>query len=123
MVKGIGIDVVEIGRVGEMLDRWGSRFLEKIFTEREISYVESKVNPAQHLAARFAAKEAFAKAAATGMNGGFRWKDIEVSNVESGKPTIVLYGNSRKLFGECRIFVSITHSALVASAVVIIEKL
>ena len=76
MVKGIGIDVVEIKRIREIMDKWGDKFLKKVFTEREISYAQSKINPAQHFAARFAAKEAFAKAAATGWKGSFRWKDI-----------------------------------------------
>src|SRR5215510_414218 len=97
MIVGIGIDVVEISRMKRAVDSWGDVFLNKIFTRDELTYAHSKKNPTPHIAARFAVKEAVAKALATGWSGGFRWKDVEVENDDSGKPTVALYGNVKNL--------------------------
>ena len=122
MIEGVGVDVVEIQRVQRTIDGWGSRFLNRIFTTRELSYAQSKKNPAHHFAARFAVKEAVAKALATGWSGGFRWRDIEVENDVAGKPSVVLYGQMKQLLRASRVFVSISHSENVVVAFALIEK-
>jgi holo-[acyl-carrier protein] synthase len=122
MVEGLGVDVVEIDRVKSVVDRWGDHFLRKIFTDKEIAYSLSKRNSVQHLAARFAVKEAVAKALATGWQGGFRWKDIEVGNDASGKPTVALGGELGTRLAGANIHVSISHSDSVVVGVAIVER-
>jgi len=121
VIVGIGIDVVEINRMRELIERWGERFFEKVFTEREIEYASSKADGTQHYAGRFAVKEAVAKALSTGWSSGFRWKDVEVTNDDSGKPSVQLYGNVKNLLKESKVFVSISHSENVIVAMAIIE--
>ncbi len=122
MIEGIGVDVVELGRLQEAVGAWGDRFLQKIFTRRELLYARSKRDPLPHIAARFAVKEAVAKALATGWSGGFRWKDVEVENDPSGKPSVVLYGHIKEILAGSRILVSISHSENVVVAFAVIEK-
>ena len=122
MIEGIGVDVVEIQRIQEVITTWGDRFLQKTFTETELAYAHSKANPVPHIAARFAVKEAVAKALATGWSGGFRWKDVEVRNDESGKPSVILYGKVKEILKESRIMVSLSHSDTVVVAFAVIES-
>lgn len=122
MIEGVGVDVVEIPRMQRVIDTWGSAFLKKIFTNNELKYAQSKKNPTPHIAARFAVKEAVAKALTTGWSGGFRWKDVEIINDTSGKPTIVLYGNVKELLKGSRVLVSISHSEKVVIGFALIEK-
>jgi holo-[acyl-carrier protein] synthase len=122
MVQGIGVDIIEIDRIREMIERHGDRFLLKIFTETEIEYCRSKKIPFQHYAARYAAKEAFSKAIATGWRGEFRWRDIEVSNNEFGQPSITLYGKLADRLGTDKVLISMSHSDNTVIAFVIIEK-
>ena len=122
MIEGIGVDVVEIGRMQKTIEAWGNTFLGKVFTDAEISYAGSKKHPVQHIAARFAVKEAVAKALATGWNGGFRWKDVEVINDVSGRPSVNVSGNVRKLLRSARILISISHSESIVVACAVIEK-
>lgn len=120
MIEGIGVDIVEISRIRETIERWQDYFLRKIFTEGEIRYCYSKKNSYQHFAARFAAKEAVAKALATGWSGGFRWKDVEVINDESGKPSVVLYGHIRKMLTGNKILLTMSHTGDVVIAFALI---
>ncbi|MCF8240281.1 MAG: holo-ACP synthase [Melioribacteraceae bacterium] len=99
MVFGVGIDIIEIERIKKSVDKFEELFLNKLFTESEIEYCLSKKNKYQHLAARFAAKEAIAKALATGWSKGFRWKDIEIINELNGLPKVTLYGALQKFLG------------------------
>ena len=122
MIEGVGVDVVEIRRLQRAIDQWGNFFLHKIFTDRELAYAQSKKNPLPHIAARFAVKEAVAKALSTGWSGGFRWKDVEVENNPSGKPSVVLNGQVKDLLKGSRILVSISHSENVVVAFAVIEK-
>ncbi len=122
MIKGIGVDVVEISRFQQAIDRWGDLFLHKVFTEREFAYSQSKKNQAQHFAARFAVKEAMSKAISTGWSGGFRWKDVEVENDAAGKPSVILDGNIKKILAGKRIHVSISHSENIVVAFAVIEE-
>ena len=122
MVEGIGVDVVEIPRIEKTIARWGNVFLKKIFTDREIEYAQARKNTAHHIAGRFAVKEAVAKALTTGWSGGFRWKDVEVENSPSGKPSVILHGNAKKRLSGSIIQISISHSERVVIACAIIER-
>jgi|ERR1041385_3232123 holo-[acyl-carrier protein] synthase len=122
MIEGIGVDVVEINRIQRSINEWGVVFLNKVFTEHELSYAQSKKNATHHIAARFAVKEAVAKALATGWSGGLRWKDIEVKNDASGKPSVILYGHVKNLLKGSKVLVSISHSDSVVVAMAVIES-
>ncbi len=122
MVKGIGVDIIEISRIRKSVETLGETFLSKVFTEREIAYCAAKMNRYQHLAARFAAKEAVSKALSTGWAGEFRWKDVEVMNDPSGQPHITLYGKLGERLASSTLFVSLSHSESHVVAVVLIEE-
>jgi holo-[acyl-carrier protein] synthase len=120
-VSGIGIDLVEVSRIREMLEKHGPRFKERTFTSGEIAYCDSCADPAMHYAARFAAKEAAAKALGTGLwNEGVTWTDIEVSREEHGKPVLVLHGAAKKHAGDTACLVSLTHTRELAMAQVLL---
>ena len=121
MIRGIGVDIIEIERVGKAIQRTEGVFRDKVFTENESVYCESKSNPAQHFAARFAAKEAVSKALATGWSGAFRWKDVEVVNEPSGLPRIQIYGSLVETLSGTSIHLSLSHSDTHVVAMVIIE--
>ncbi len=121
MVFGIGIDIIEIERIAKSVERFGDRFLNKIFTQRELDYSLAKANKNQHLAARFAAKEAIAKALATGWSKGFRWKDIDIYNEKSGLPKVELKGNLKNFLGDNKLLqISMSHSENYVTCVAII---
>jgi holo-[acyl-carrier protein] synthase len=125
MIVGTGIDIAEVPRIREAIERHGERFLKRIFTEGEIQYCESKANRVERYAARFAAKEAGMKAIGTGWNHGVRWRDIEVARNPGGRPTLVLHGKAAEFaakLGATNIAVSLTHTAEQAFAQVILEK-
>ena len=124
MVLGLGTDLIETNRVQESISRHGERFLERIFTSGEIEYCLRKKNSAESFAARFAAKEAGAKALGTGISRGVSWKEFEVRREASGRPTLHLSGRARELaeaMGVKRMQVSLTHSREFAMAVVVAE--
>lgn len=111
MVIGIGIDIIEIERITQSIDRFGEKFLNKVFTQVELEYCMGKKNKYQHLAARFAAKEAVAKALSEGWDGGFNWKDIEIYNELSGKPSVKLYGKLGEYLGQDKsLKITMSHS-------------
>lgn len=118
---GIGIDLVEVPRIRELLERHGQRFKERTFTAGEIAYCDSCADPAMHYAARFAAKEAVAKALGTGLWAeGVVWTDIEVVRGEHGRPSILLHNAARKHANEGTCLVSLTHTKELAMAQVIL---
>ena len=124
MITGIGIDVIQNERIRGSIQRFGDRFLNRIYTEGEMEYCKKCANPEIHYAARFAAKEAAFKALGTGWAAGVKWKDIEVERLPSGKPELHLHGEAltrAKSMGTQRFFVSLTHDQLVSCAVVIFE--
>ena len=99
MIVGMGTDLVEIERIERSIDRFGERFLERIYSPAEIAYCQSKKNFAESFAARFAAKEAGAKALGTGISWGVSWHEFEVLREPSGKPSLVLSGRAAQLEG------------------------
>jgi holo-[acyl-carrier protein] synthase len=124
MIVGIGVDIVEVGRVKELLARYRDRFVRRVFTEAEARYAGRSVREAERLAGRFAAKEAVLKAFGTGKSHGILWRDVETVRGAMGKPEVRLYGkafNYMKKLGGNRIHVSITHDGGKAVAFVIIE--
>jgi holo-[acyl-carrier protein] synthase len=122
MICGLGIDLVEIARMEELLARWQMRFLEKIFTAEEIAQCERRGHRAASYAARFAAKEACAKALGTGWDRDFSWKDFSVRNDASGRPLPCLSSRLKARLAECRVHLSLSHTEHYATAVVIFEK-
>jgi holo-[acyl-carrier protein] synthase len=122
MIEGIGVDIIEVDRMKQTVEEYGEAFLRKVFTPTELKYSRTKKNVHHHLAARFAAKEAFSKALATGWSGPFRWRDVEVSNDRRGKPSIMVKGRMKKELEEKQILLSISHSERAVVAVVLIEK-
>src|SRR6202522_4845658 len=92
MILGTGVDLAEVHRIRASVDRFGDRFVRRIYTAAEIAYVERKANRYERYAARFAAKEAGMKAIGTGWKRGVTWLDFEVANLPSGKPTLRLHG-------------------------------
>lgn len=124
MILGIGTDLAEVARIRHSIERFGERFVNRIYTDGERSYAASKANSAERFAARFAAKEAGMKAIGTGWNLGVTWKDFEVVNERSGRPALRLSGVARAVaerLGVKRTSVSLTHTCDVAMAVVILE--
>lgn len=121
-VIGLGLDLVEISRIEQSLQRFGLRLLEKILTANERQNSDKK--PAR-IAARFAAKEALVKALGTGFSHGINLQDIEVQSLKSGQPKIMLTGQAQKYaeqLGITKIHLSLTHTKNYASAVVVLES-
>ena len=124
MLLGTGVDLVEVGRIAHSIERFGERFLNRVFTPGEIAYCSGKRNQAESFAARFAAKEAGAKALGTGMNFGVTWREIEVGRLPSGRPSLKLSGRALSVaqhLGVRLISLSLTHTVGSAMAMVIME--
>jgi holo-[acyl-carrier protein] synthase len=125
MLVGTGIDIVEIERIAKSIERYGDRFLEKIFTPGEIAYCSKKKNFAESFAARFAAKEAGAKALGTGIQHGVTWKELEVQRLPGYRPTLHLTGRAQEFanrLGATHVSLSLTHTAVLAMASVQLEN-
>jgi holo-[acyl-carrier protein] synthase len=124
MIVGTGVDIVEVPRVAATLARFGERFLNRVFTEAEIRYCDSKLNRAERYAARFAAKEAGLKAIGTGLRGGISWRELEISREPGGRPTLAFHGTAAKYaaqLGARRTSLSLSHTEQHAIAHVILE--
>ena len=125
MIVGTGVDLAEVERIRAAIERYGARFVGRIYTPGEIAYVERKANRYERYAARFAAKEAGMKAIGTGWKRGVRWRDFEVANLPTGRPTLKLHGRAAEFAGRLgvsSISLSITHTADLAMAHVILES-
>ena len=125
MILGTGVDIAEVPRIRASIERFGERFLHRIFTEGEIRYCEAKAGRFESYAARFAAKEAGMKALGTGWNHGVRWRDIEVVRPKGQRPTIQFHGQAATIatrLGTKNIALSLTHTAEQALAHVILES-
>jgi holo-[acyl-carrier protein] synthase len=125
MIVGTGIDIAEVPRIEQSIARFGLRFLQRIFTEGEICYCDSKANRTERYAARFAAKEAAMKALGTGWSHGVRWRDCEVVRLPGGRPTIKFHGKAGEIatgLGVKNAALSLSHTAEQAIAQVILES-
>ncbi len=123
MIYGVGIDLVKIERMKGVVEKWGQRFLNKVFTKEEISYCYDKKDPYLSLAARFAAKEALVKA--IGSAGPVSLTDIEVVNIDTGKPFIKINGKLKDFFKEKsikRAHLSLSHEHEYGVACVVLEQ-
>ncbi|HPC60863.1 MAG TPA: holo-ACP synthase [Verrucomicrobiota bacterium] len=124
MVLGLGIDIIEVGRIQASYEKFGERFLNRILHPNEISYSLSHKTPGPFLAARFAAKEAISKAFGTGIGAQLGWRDMEVARRESGEPYVILHDNGLKLLrerGAHSVRLSLSHTRDYAAAVAILE--
>lgn len=125
MILGTGIDIAEVPRIRESIERFGQRFLHRIFTEGEIAYCERKASRFESYAARFAAKEAGMKALGTGWSRGVRWRDIEVVRPKGQRPILQFHGEAAAIaakLGTINIALSLTHTSEQALAHVILEN-
>src|SRR3989440_7252468 len=123
-VIGTGVDLVECARIQRSIDRFGDRFLHRVFTDSEIEYSMSMKFPARHLAARFAAKEAVAKAFGTGIGKAMGWRNIDIRKKESGEPFLVFSGPAQELAverGVTSALITLSHTDHYAMACVVIE--
>jgi holo-[acyl-carrier protein] synthase len=127
MIIGLGSDIADVRRIARSIERYGERFLTRIYTSAERAKAENRANRAETYAKRFAAKEACSKALGTGMRGGVFWRDMGVINLASGRPTMMLTGGALKRLKaitpagcEARIDVSLTDEGPTAQAIVII---
>lgn len=124
MIIGSGIDLVEIARIQRSQDRFGSRFIDRVYTGAEQAYCLRKRNAAESFAARFAAKEAGAKALGTGISYGVSWLEIEVIREPSGRPSLKFHGRALEIavrMGVRHAALSITHTSELAMASVVLE--
>src|ERR1700728_551431 len=122
---GLGTDLIETRRVQESIDRFGERFLERIFTAGEQAYCLRKRNAAESFAARFAAKEAGAKALGTGISQGVGWLEIEVVRQPGGRPSLQFHGRAAQFaarLGAAHVALSLTHTSELAMASVVLES-
>ena len=123
-IRGIGVDVVKVERLAAALTRFGERMERRLFTAGELAYCRSFHDPLPHLAARFAAKEAAAKALGTGLSQGVAWKDFEVIQPGGRQPRLEFHGRGRELFetlGCTAAHLSLTHDGGMAIATVVLE--
>lgn len=124
MIVGSGIDLVEIPRIQQSLERFGPRFLNRVYTEAEQAYCLRKRNAAESLAARFAAKEAGAKALGTGISRGVNWLEIEVIREPGGRPALRFHGRAAQIAAQLGVLhtaLSLTHTSDLAMASVLLE--
>lgn len=124
MILGVGIDITDIDRIRASMTRHGDRFLERFLNPEELTYCRSQADPARSAAARWAAKEAVAKAFGTGFGQELGWKDLEVVRHETGAPAIRLHGKANDLMRRRRassLHVSLTHEKTHAAAVAVLE--
>jgi len=124
MILGTGIDLVEVARIAASWERFGKSFVQRVLVPEEITYCLAHKNPAPYLAARFAAKEAVAKAFGTGIGAELGWLDIEIRHRDTGEPFVVLHGKGQELFGRRgarHLHISLTHTDNYAAATAILE--
>jgi len=125
MILGTGIDIIEVARIQNSMERFGDRFLQRILRPDEIRYCFSCKFPAPHVAARFAAKEAISKAFGTGIGRQLGWQDMEIRREESGRPFVILHGAGASLLSERggkAVHVSLSHTANYAAAMAVLEE-
>jgi holo-[acyl-carrier protein] synthase len=124
MIVGTGVDIAEVGRIKAAVERFGDRFLKRVFTPAEVRYCMGKINVAERLAARFAAKEAVMKAIGTGLRHGITWQDVEVLRMPGQRPVLKFSGKAAEFaerLGCKRTHLSLSHTKEQAIAHVILE--
>jgi holo-[acyl-carrier protein] synthase len=122
VIVGIGTDIIEVVRIGKMIERHGEVFLNRVYTDDEIRYCQRRKQYTQHYAGRWAAKEAVMKTLGTGFSRGVGWRDIEVRSNPSGQPSIVLRGGAREIAtqaGISDVLISVSHCRAYATATAI----
>jgi holo-[acyl-carrier protein] synthase len=117
--KGLGTDIIEISRIEQSIERHGSHFLDRIFTQKEQQHCQKYKDPTPHFAGRFAAKEAISKALGTGLGESLSWQDIEILGAENGKPEVFFSSAAKERFQNPNVHVSISHCNSHATAVAI----
>ena len=125
MVSGLGIDLVEVGRIEKIIEKWGDRFTRRVFSDDENSYCRNRFNSSEHYAVRFAAKEAFLKCVGLGIGRGISLNQIEVTLDNRGKPLLRVHAEANESLSGIQdenIHISLTHTKEYASAVVILER-
>lgn len=122
MIAGVGTDIIEIKRVEQSIERYGQKFLDRLFTQKEQEYCLKHRESSTHFAGRFAVKEAIAKALGTGISETLGWLDIEILNDQSGKPLMSLKKHARDAFDSPIIHISISHGRDYAVAFAIVER-
>ncbi len=122
MIAAVGIDIAEVARMKQAVERWGDHFLEKVFTPPEIAFCRSRANRYQALAARFACKEAVSKCLGTGFRRGVSPKMIEIVDNEHSRPTVRLSGRAAEIGAGCRFQLSLSHERSLVVAVAVMER-
>jgi holo-[acyl-carrier protein] synthase len=111
MIRGIGTDIIEVERIKGICEKYGQKFLDRIFTKEEQEYCDSFNDTKYvHYAARFAMKESFSKAIGTGLTQGFKFTEIGIVNKDSGEPEVILTGSMHEKWGKYKIQVSLSHT-------------
>lgn len=121
-IVGLGTDIIEVVRIGRMIERHGEVFLQRVFTPDEIRYCQRRRHSYPHFAGRWAAKEAVMKTLGTGFSRGIGWQDIEVCSQRSGQPRIALHGTARDIaadLGIAEVLITISHCRAYATATAI----
>ncbi len=121
-IYSIGVDLVEIDRIGELIERYQDKFVNRVFTEAEISYCRIKRDNYESFAGRFASKEAVLKATGLGLRDGMTWHDIEILNDPMGRPLVTLHGKLADLLAGKNVHLSISHSKRASVAMVVVEE-
>ncbi len=116
-ILGVGTDIVEVSRIREVFDRQAS-FARRVFTENELAYCMGKESKYLHLAARFAAKEAVAKA----LGSSFSWQDVEIINGSEGRPWVLLHGKAKGIAGKAKLHITMSHTKEYAAAFAVVEE-
>ena len=125
MIFGTGLDIIEVDRIKNSIDKFSPKFEQRVFTSSEISYCKSQGDPAKHFAARFAVKEAVSKCLGTGITGALGFQDMEISNKDTGQPVLKMTGKGKELFQKLKlksIHISISHDRTYAIAHAIAEQ-
>jgi holo-[acyl-carrier protein] synthase len=124
MIIGTGIDIVNIERIEKLMARWGDLFLDRVFTEKEITWCRKRTRPSECFATRFAAKEAFLKAIGWGLRNGIQWTDIEVETDPFGKPLVSFHRKAKEVIEALRIqkaLLTLSHERSYAVAHMLLE--
>ena len=125
MIFGTGLDIIEIDRIKNSIEKYSPKFEQRVFTSSEISYCKSQGDPAKHFAARFAVKEAVSKCLGTGITGALGFQDMEIIHEDTGKPVLNMIGKGKELFQKLKlksIHISISHDRTYAIAHAIAEQ-